>query len=1015
MPLGAFIAELSRKSSHFRLADNLGEPKFQIFSTNRDMSSSVLRNVIHPKAQSAPLEKARDEAQDPRTGVQGGPEAPKHESEDMELVLGVLVENAPVAMAMFDRGMRYMLANRQWITEFGLQQVQPLVGKSQYEIFPGLHPGWRQVYERALQGHIVRSEHDSLSGPDGQHLVYRWEVRPWRKKRDAAVGGLMVTCEKFSSPQPTGEDAVKSPPASEDQDSSQPVAKTPDPLDCSIPMLILNLDGAILRANVAAAHLTLDKGIQEGTTCFWEVFGEGRDYSALRQQTLDALTRVALAHSPVPVYITTHKDPSPDPSTPSRWLVSALARKGADDSPPQVMVMGFPAPPAAEIVPRFIPPMAPPAPVVPPPPLPAAAPVDDAVQQRLENELSRARQELRTLAEAQQAFGRRESRLRSYLEGIPCGVFVLDERGMPVYQNEGLAKLLGRPLEADQTVESWLAHACSTEEHRAQVVLAWRESVWRRQLTRTVSLATADGLLKELEFHPIALPGGGLLVSIQDATEHTRHEEQLRSMEAKLRTLMQGSPIAIVMTDKAGVIFEVNQHAEELLGKAKSELRRYPLDAWLDPDSATARRDALRSLQSSGRQAEALGVRIKRIDGSFSHAILHLAAVPDAQGETHCTIHYLQEVHEAVGPTLPEPALPAAPRSQTPAAAPQPASAILLTTDANGRVRTWSVHAQQLFSLESAAAIGRPLHQFFRPSDATGFFADLAAQAARPGSIVQRPFFGGNGKRGEVETSVRVLEEGGVELSAHFTAEVETPAVASLPAAILKAAIPLAFQVVSPSSQRWPVVDLEREKLLLTETHHRIKNHLQIISSLLNMQINGVSDQDARNALRSSQNRVRAIAALHQHLYQVALGKGDTFSDFSRDLVAHLRECYEVKADQIKVHLEVQEGPIEQEWLMPLALTLNEALSNCFEHAYPHGRKGLITAMLTYTQGSGELVISDDGVGLPSDFHPGEGGGLGLKILAVFADQMRGQLFVRGNPDQGTEIKLRFPLATPEG
>lgn len=979
------------------------------------MSSSVLRNVIHPKAQTAPLENARDEARDQRFGAPVNVDFSKHESEDMELVLGVLVENAPVAMAMFDRGMRYMLANRQWISEFGLQQVQPLVGKSQYEIFPGLHPGWRQVYERALQGHIVRSEHDSLNGPDGQHLVYRWEVRPWRKKRDAAVGGLMVTCEKFSSPQPSGKDAVQAAPSPEDKDGASPVAKTPDPLDCSIPMLILNLDGAILRANVAAAHLTLDKGIQEGTTCFWEVFGEGRDYSALRQQTLDALTRVALAHSPVPVYITTHKDSSLDPSIPSRWLVSALARKGADDSPRQVMVMGFPSPPAAEIVPRFIPPVAPPAPVVLPLPLPVAAPVDDAAQQRLENELSRARQELRTLAEAQQAFGRREARLRSYLEGIPCGVFVLDERGVPVFQNEGLAKLLGRPLETDQTVESWLAHACSTEEHRAQVVLAWRESVWRRQLTRTVSLATADGLLKELEFHPIALPGGGLLVSIQDATEHTRHEEQLRSMEAKLRTLMQGSPIAIVMTDKAGVIFEVNQHAEEMLGYAKSDLRRYPLDAWLDPESATARRDALRSLQSSGRQAEALEVRIKRVDGSFSRAILHLAAVPDAHGEAHCTIHYLQEVTEPAAVTLPQAVFPAAPISHTPAAVSRPASAVLLTTDANGRVRTWTEHAHQVFGLEAAAAIGRPLHQFFRPSDATGFFADLAKQATNPLTIIQRPFFGGNGKRGEVETSVRALEQGGVELISHFSTEIKTSEAPPLPVAILKAAIPLAFQVVSPSSARWPVVDLEREKLLLTETHHRIKNHLQIISSLLNMQINGVSDQDARNALRSSQNRVRAIAALHQHLYQVALGKADTFSDFSRDLVAHLRECYEVKSDHIKVRLEVQEGPIEQEWLMPLALTLNEALSNCFEHAYPHGRQGLITAMLTYTQSSGELVIIDDGVGLPAEFHPGEGSGLGLKILAVFADQMRGQLFVRGNPDQGTEIKLRFPLASPEG
>jgi PAS domain S-box-containing protein len=982
------------------------------------MSSSVLKNVIQPKGQTAPLEKMREEAKEPRTGPLGPSSAlelPKHESEDMELVLGVLVENAPVAMAMFDRGMRYMLANRQWISEFGLQQVQPLVGKSQYEIFPGLHPGWRQVYERALQGHIVRSEHDSLSGPDGRHLVYRWEVRPWRKKRDAAVGGLMVTCEKFSSPQTAADDDAKTAPSFEDKDSAPPVARTPDPLDCSIPMMVLNAEGAILRSNVAAAHLTLDKGIQEGVTCFWEVFGEGRDYSALRQQTLDALTRATMEQALLPGYITTRAEASLDPATPSRWLVSALARKGADDSSRQFMLMGFSPPPVVESATRFTPTVPVPIPVVIAAPMPAAAPVDDGLMLRMENELSRARQELRTLAEAQQAFGRREARLRSYLEGVPCGVFVLDERGVPVFQNERLAKLLGRPLEADQTVESWLAHACPTEEHRAQVVLAWRESVWRRQLTRTVSLATADGLLKELEFHPISLPGGGLLVSIQDTTEHTRHEEQLRSMEAKLRTLLQGSPVAIVLTDKAGVIFEVNQHAEELLGQAKSELRRYPLDAWLDPDSATARRDALRALQSSGRQAEALGVRVKRFDGTFVRAILHLAAVPDSQGETHCTIHYLQEVTESVSVTAQAEVLPAAPGTHTPAIAYGPASAMLLTTDANGRVRTWTEHAQQMFDLEAAAAIGRPLHQFFRPSDATGFFADLAGQADDPQSIIQRPFFGGNGRRGEAKISVCMLEEGGFALTSHFTVEDAAPALPPLqPVAMLKAAIPLAFQVVSPSSQRWPVVDLEREKLLLTETHHRIKNHLQIISSLLNMQINGVSDQDARNALRSSQNRVRAIAALHQHLYQIALGKGDTFSDFSRDLVAHLRECYEVQSDQIKVHLEVQEGPIEQEWLMPLALTLNEALSNCFEHAYPHGRQGQITAMLSYTQGGGELVIRDDGVGLPAEFHPGEGSGLGLKILAVFADQMRGQLFVQGSPDQGTEIKLRFPLASPE-
>lgn len=942
--------------------------------------------------------------------------AQDHQSstDDMETVLGVLVENAPVAMAMFDRGMRYMLANRQWIQEFGLQQVQPLVGRSQYEIFPGLHPGWRQVYDRALQGHIVRSEHDAHSGPDGKHLIYRWEVRPWRKKRDASVGGLMVTCEKFRSSQVPVSEESESHPTSAEGHPSPPLDKTPDPLDCALPMLVVNEHGVILRSNVSAAHLTLDKGIHEGVTCFWEVFGEGRDFSALRHHTLESLAKVAGATDSASSSIITLPGASSDAVKPDRWLVSVLKGR-ADDSSGQFMLMGLPPQAVAEPVARvpFQMPAPIPAPALAHPPQPTPPvppPADDGAMQRMENELLRARQELRTLSEAQYAFGRRESRLRSYLEAIPCGVFVLDERGFPVFQNERLTRLLGRPLEKDQTVESWLAHACPTDEHREQVTLAWRESVWRRQLTRTVSLATADGLLKELEFHPMSLPGGGMLVSIQDITEHTRHEEQLRSMEAKLRTLLHGSPVAIVLTDKAGVIFEVNQHAEALLGQAKSELRRYPLDAWLAPDSATARRDALRALQTSGRQVEALGIRIKRIDGSYSDAILHLAAVPDAQGETHCTIHYLQE---SAAPA-PAPVFPVAPASIS--AEP---GGILLTTDANGRVRTWTAHAQRLFELEASSAVGRPLHQFFRPSDATGFFAELIQQAATPGRFVTHSFFGGNGRRGEAKISARRLDHGGFELNAQASpvaaaVELADPASVSSTQA-QKAAAPLAFQVVSPSSQRWPVVDLEREKLLLTETHHRIKNHLQIISSLLNMQINGVSDQDARNALRSSQNRVRAIAALHQHLYQIALGKGDTFSDFTRDLVAHLRECYQASPDQINVRLEIQEGPVQPEWLMPLALTLNEALSNAFEHAFPHGRHGQITATLRYAQASGELIISDDGIGLPPGFNPGEGSGLGLKILAVFADQMRGQLFVQGTPDLGTEIKLRFPLASPAG
>jgi len=113
----------------------------------------------------------------------------------------------------------------------------------------------------------------------------------------------------------------------------------------------------------------------------------------------------------------------------------------------------------------------------------------------------------------------------------------------------------------------------------------------------------------------------------------------------------------------------------------------------------------------------------------------------------------------------------------------------------------------------------------------------------------------------------------------------------------------------------------------------------------------------------------------------------------------------------VDVQFDLQSGKIQQEWLMPLALTLNETLVNCFEHAFPDGRQGLVRASLTFTDKQGELVVNDNGVGIPDDLRPGSGSGSGLKILTVFAEQMRGRLVLGRNDSGGTQISLRFPIA----
>lgn len=589
----------------------------------------------------------------------------------MENVLGALVENAPVAMAMFDAQMCYMLANRAWVEEFGLSSVVPVIGRSQYEIFPSLHPGWRQVYERALQGHVIRSEHDALAGEDGRRIIYRWEVRPWRRHADATVGGLMIICERFGQNEPAPEVISDGDSAS---GSSEPASSASILEALAAPMITVNVLGVVQQANMAAKNLCLARGLKEGETEFWEAFGDGSQSGMFKQQVLAALETLSDPDEPGSTLISPPASISNTPATwggsadfsapaaASRWLFSRLA-EGTE-------IRAF----TALALPEE------PTPRLPPSNLPAIASALASITQpasseslgaglelrRLQDDLARARQELRTLHEAERTFTQRDSRLRHYLDSLPFGVLVLDELGGALFQNQPLTRLLGRALQKDETVEQWLAAACPSETHRDHIATLWREDVWRRQLTRTFTLATADGLLKDLEFQPAGLQGGGLLVSIQDATEKCRHEEQLRATEAKFRALLQEAPLPIVLMDKAGSVFEVNHLAELMFGHPKNELRRYPLDRWLSKDSANARTQAVRDLQLRNQRSTSLEVSIHHEDSEPWPARLHLAQVMDAEGEPHCTIHFFEtappdvqaQTHAACcppPPTLPEP------------------------------------------------------------------------------------------------------------------------------------------------------------------------------------------------------------------------------------------------------------------------------------------------------------------------------------------------------------------------
>ncbi|MGO9307784.1 MAG: histidine kinase dimerization/phosphoacceptor domain -containing protein [Spirochaetia bacterium] len=260
-------------------------------------------------------------------------------------------------------------------------------------------------------------------------------------------------------------------------------------------------------------------------------------------------------------------------------------------------------------------------------------------------------------------------------------------------------------------------------------------------------------------------------------------------------------------------------------------------------------------------------------------------------------------------------------------------------------------------------------------------------------------------------------------------------------AAALDTGLPqmLAFHVDTQSGRRWyeerfvassetevivlvrEVTDLKqaeearRKEILLKEIHHRVKNNLQVISSLLALQAGAAKDTHTRDLLHESRNRVHSMALIHEKLYQSSDERGVSFNSYVKDLAAHLRHSYAGNSEAVTMEIDVEEITLDMDILVPCGLIINELLSNALKYAFPEGRTGTIRAAMrqdaaeTSAEGSRTLVltVSDDGVGLPADVDVSAPRTLGLRIVNTLVSQLHGTLVTGNGP--GASFTLRFP------
>lgn len=186
---------------------------------------------------------------------------------------------------------------------------------------------------------------------------------------------------------------------------------------------------------------------------------------------------------------------------------------------------------------------------------------------------------------------------------------------------------------------------------------------------------------------------------------------------------------------------------------------------------------------------------------------------------------------------------------------------------------------------------------------------------------------------------------------------------------------------------------LEEKEVLLREIHHRVKNNLQIVSSLLHLQASGLQDERVQEIFNDSQNRINSMALIHEELYNTGDLARIDFADYARTLIENLFDSYGLNTHHISLDIQVDALPLNLDRAIPMGLIINELVSNSLKYAFPDAHPGRIAIAL---QASGAdrftLRVSDDGGGLPEDVDIHHPTSLGLKLVLTLANQIGGKI-----------------------
>jgi PAS domain S-box-containing protein len=580
-----------------------------------------------------------------------------------------------------------------------------------------------------------------------------------------------------------------------------------------------------------------------------------------------------------------------------------------------------------------------------------------------------------------------EERFRSIVENSHNGIFIVNEFYQLVYVNDELCLMLG--YSSEDLIGRDFRHFLD-EESLGLV----EDRYIRRQKGETLptryefNVVHKDGSKRRVEISSAVIIGlrgkTQTVAQIMDITDRKRAEEKLLESEKRYRRILENIEEGYFEVDLAGRLTFFNESMCRIAGVSRDELLGMGNLEYTSPQTAKKMYKDFNEIYRTGIPAELADYEIIQKDGSKHILEISASLIKDETGDP---LGFRGVVRDVTDRKIAQQKLQKSEEKYRTIL--ESIQEGYFEADLAGNITFFNESACRILGYSSDELQGMNNRNYTSPETAKRIYKIFSNiyQTGNPADLEDYEILRKDG-------SVRILE-----MSATLLREAEGH--------------PIGFRGVfrdvtdRKKAEKMIRQSLREKEVMLQEIHHRVKNNMQVISSMLSLQSRHIKDKNALELFKDSQNRVRSMSLVHEKLYMSEnLGRIDCH-EYVRSLTNYLSQIYCIDPNIIKFRFNIDEVFFGIETATPFGLLVNELVSNALKHAFPEGKEGAITINL-HKDGEGDyaLVVSDDGIGIPDhiDFRNTET--LGLQLVSTLADQLDAAIELHRSG--GTSFEINF-------